>query len=37
MDGVIDALVQRMETAQQLCIGGIHDGIDLEAGDVTLP
>ncbi len=37
MDGVIDALVQRMETAQQLCIGGIHDGVHAETGDVALP
>ena len=37
MDGVVDALVQRMETAQHLRIGGVHDGVHAEAGDVTLP
>ena len=37
MDGVVDALVQGMETAQHLRIGGIDDGIHAETGDVALP
>ena len=37
MDGVVDALVQGMETAQHLRIGGVHDGIHAETGDVALP
>ena len=37
MDGVVDALVQRMETAQHLRIGGVDDGVHAEAGDVALP
>ena len=37
MDGVVDAPVQRMETTQHLRIGGVHDGIYAETGDVALP
>ena len=29
MDGVVDALVQRVETAQHLRIGGVDDGVNL--------
>lgn len=37
MDGVVDASVQRVETAQHLRIGGVHDGVHAETGDVALP
>ena len=36
MDGVVDASVQRVETAQHLCIGGVDDGVHAETGDVAL-
>lgn len=32
MDGVVDASVQRVETAQHLRIGGVHDGVLCAAG-----
>lgn len=37
MDGVVDASVQRVETAQHLRIGGVDDGVHAETGDVALP
>ncbi len=37
MDGIVDASVQRVETAQHLRIGGVDDGIHAETGDVALP
>ena len=37
MDGVVDALVQRMEASQHLAVGGVDDGIHLEARNITLP
>ncbi len=37
MDGVVDAAVHRYETTQHLRVGGIYDGIHLQAGDVALP
>ena len=37
MDGIVDAFVQRVETAQHLAIGGVDDGIHFQAGDVALP
>ena len=36
MDGVVDAAVKRMETAQHLAVGRIDDGINAETGDVAL-
>ena len=37
MDGVVDALVQRVPATEPAAVGGIRDGVDLEARDVTLP
>lgn len=37
MDGIVDATMQRIKTAQHLAVGRIHDGIDAQAGDVALP
>ncbi len=37
VDGVVDAAVQGDEAAEQLAVGGIDDGVDLEPGDVALP
>lgn len=37
MYGVVDALVQRMETPQATAVGSVDNGIDLKSGDVALP
>ena len=37
VDAIVDAVVQRRPTAQGLCVGGVHDGIHFQAGDVALP
>ena len=37
MDGIVDALVQGMETTQHLAVGGVDDGVHAQAGNVALP
>ena len=36
-DGVVDAMMPGNETAKQLRVGRVHDGIRLERGDVAAP
>lgn len=37
VDGVVDARVQRDEAAEQGTVGGVHDRVRAEGGDVALP
>ena len=37
MNGIVDAAMHRHKAAQHLGVGGIDDGVHLEAGDVALP
>ena len=36
-DAVVNAVVEWCPASQPLCIGGIHDGIHLQSGDIALP
>ena len=37
MDGIVNALVQGMETAQHLAIGCVYNGVYLQTGNIPLP
>ena len=37
VNGVVDAGVAGHETAEQLRVGGVDDGVEFQAGDIALP